>query len=66
MSEMDVKMSDSSNTGGFSKTQPTSNRPQHVHPFSQEKQANPSRSTGDALDLRKERINVSVISLRIT
>jgi midasin len=59
MSEMDVKMSDSSNTGGFSKTQPTSNRPQHEHPFSQEKQTNPSRSTGDALDLRKERINVS-------
>ncbi|XP_045787692.1 midasin-like [Trifolium pratense] len=59
MSEMDLKMSDSSNAGGYSKSQPKSNRPQHEHSFSQEKQTNPSRSTGDALDLRKERINVS-------
>ncbi|MCI28613.1 midasin, partial [Trifolium medium] len=49
MSEMDLKMSESSNTGGYSKTQPKSNRPQHEHSFSQEKQTNPSRSTGDAL-----------------
>jgi midasin len=53
MSEMDLKMSYSSNTRGFSKTQPKSNRPQHEHSFSQEKQTNPSRSTGDALDLRQ-------------
>ncbi|AET01690.2 midasin [Medicago truncatula] len=59
MSEMDINMSDSSNTGGFSKTQPKSHLPQHEHSFSQEKQTNPSRSTGDALDFRKEKINVS-------
>lgn len=59
MSDMDLKMSDSSNTGGFSKTQPKTHYPQHEHSFSQEKQTNPSRSTGNALDFRKERINVT-------
>ncbi|KAI5422495.1 hypothetical protein KIW84_045799 [Lathyrus oleraceus] len=59
MSEMDLTMPDSSNTGGISKTQPKSHLPQHEHTFSQEKQTNPFRSTGDALDFRKERINVS-------
>ncbi|XP_058750373.1 midasin-like isoform X2 [Vicia villosa] len=59
MSEMNLTMPDSSNTGGISKTQPKSHLPQQEHTFSQEKQTNPSRSTGDALDFRKERIKVS-------
>ncbi|KAK8465039.1 hypothetical protein PHAVU_010G134100 [Phaseolus vulgaris] len=60
MSEMDFKMSDSSNGGGFGENQPKSrDNPQSERSFIQEKHTNPHRSRGDALDYQKERINVS-------
>lgn len=59
MSETDIKMSDSSNTGGFSDNRPKSHQPKDEHSFGQENQTNPNRSIGDALDFRKERVNVS-------
>ena len=59
MSETDVKMSDSSNTGGLSENQPKSDLPQNEHSFIQENQPNPYRSLGDALEYWKERVRVS-------
>jgi len=59
-SEMDFKMSDSSNGGGFGENQPKSHdNPQSERSFIQEKHTNPHRSIGDALEYQKERINVS-------
>ncbi|RDX86825.1 Midasin, partial [Mucuna pruriens] len=59
MSEMDLRMSDTSNTGGFGENQPKSHHPQNDHSCVQEKHTNPRRSIGDALEYQKERINVS-------
>ncbi|KOM26933.1 hypothetical protein LR48_Vigan346s001500 [Vigna angularis] len=60
ISEMDFKMSDSSNGGGFGENQPKSHdNPQSERSFIQEKHTNPRRSIGDALEYQKERINVS-------
>ncbi|CAJ1950871.1 unnamed protein product [Sphenostylis stenocarpa] len=59
ISEMDFKMSDSSNSGGFGENQPKSQHPRNEHSFIQEKHTNPHRSIGDALEYQKERINVS-------
>ncbi|TKY64312.1 Midasin protein [Spatholobus suberectus] len=59
MSQMDFKMSDSSNGGAFGENQPKSHHPQNDHSFIQEKHTNPHRSIGDALEYQKERIKVS-------
>ncbi|XP_027334240.1 midasin [Abrus precatorius] len=59
MSEMDLKMSDSSQTGGFSENQAKSNLPQNENSFIQERHANPHRSIGDVLECQEERIRVS-------
>ncbi|XP_019425404.1 PREDICTED: midasin isoform X2 [Lupinus angustifolius] len=59
MSDMDVKMSDSSNTGGFEESLPKSHPPQDEHSSFQENKPNPYRSLGDALEYWKEKIRVS-------
>ncbi|KAL1318551.1 hypothetical protein AAHE18_15G213600 [Arachis hypogaea] len=59
MSEMDIKMSDSSNTGGINENRSESHLPQNEHSFIQENQPNPYRSVGDALEHWKERVRVS-------
>ncbi|MED6173694.1 hypothetical protein PIB30_118574 [Stylosanthes scabra] len=59
MSEMDLKMSDSSNTGGLNENPSESHLPQNEHSFIQENQPNPYRSVGDALEHWKERVRVS-------
>ncbi|WVZ15742.1 hypothetical protein V8G54_013308, partial [Vigna mungo] len=60
ISEMDFKMSESLNGGGFGENQPKSHdNPQSECSFIQEKHTNPHRSIGDALEYQKERINVS-------
>ncbi|KAG4379536.1 hypothetical protein GLYMA_16G004800v4 [Glycine max] len=59
MSDMDVEMPNSSNSGGFGENQPKSHHPWTDHSFIQEKHTNPRRSIGDALEYKKERVNVS-------
>ncbi|KAL3008468.1 hypothetical protein AAZX31_07G033800 [Glycine max] len=59
MSDMDIKMSDSSNSGGFGENQPKSHHPRIERSLIQEKHTNPRRSIGDALEYQKERVNVS-------
>lgn len=59
ISEMDFKMSDSSNGGGFGENKPKSHDNPQSERSIQEKHTNPHRSIGDALEYQKERINVS-------
>ncbi|KAI4355485.1 hypothetical protein L6164_004254 [Bauhinia variegata] len=59
MSEMDLKMADSSHTGGFTENLPKPGFPQHEHSFIHENQPNPYRNLGDALEEWKERVKVS-------
>ncbi|KAK7311671.1 hypothetical protein RJT34_09956 [Clitoria ternatea] len=59
MSEPDLKMSDTSNSGAFSENQPKSHLPQQEHSLTQEKHSNPHRSIGDTLECQKDRINIS-------
>ncbi|KAK4269128.1 hypothetical protein QN277_022325 [Acacia crassicarpa] len=59
MSKVDLKMSDSSNAGGFTENQVKSSFPQDEHSHVQERLPNPYRNLGDALKEWKERVKVS-------
>lgn len=58
MSKMDLKMSDSSNVGGFTENQAKTSIPQNEQSHAQERLPNPDRSLGDVHKEWKERVKV--------
>ncbi|CAK7356902.1 unnamed protein product [Dovyalis caffra] len=59
-SEMDLMVSDSSNSGGFNNDQQQAQFPERELSSDQRTQPNPYRNVGDALEEWKERVKVSV------